>query len=384
MTRTVTILGSTGSIGQNTLDLIKHNPEAFNLVAITAQNNVDLLAEQALEYRPEMAVIGRKELLPVLQKHLDGSGIEVTAGLDGLCEAAKRPSDVVIAGIVGAAGLAPTLAAVQRGAIIGLANKECLVSAGDLFMEAVREHGATLLPVDSEHNAIYQVFDFNKPETVAKITLTASGGPFLSTPIDALKAVTPAQAVKHPNWTMGQKISVDSATLMNKGLEVIEAWHLFPVEKNQIEVIIHPQSVVHSMVSYVDGSVLAQMGSPDMRTPISYALNWPDRMNSRVETLNLASVGTLQFEEPDTTRFPALKLARQALQTGGAAPTILNAANEVAVERFLSGQLAFLNIPKLVEGVLNTINRGQPENLVEVFEIDALARKTAHDSILVQ
>lgn len=248
-------------------------------------------------------------------------------------------------------------------------------------MSEVSASGATLLPVDSEHNAIFQVFDFDRPEFVDKITLTASGGPFLSTPLAQLNKVTPKQAVKHPNWDMGQKISVDSATLMNKGLEVIEAWYLFPVSKEQIEVVIHPQSVIHSLVSYVDGSVLAQLGSPDMRTPISFAMNWPERMSSNVETLNLATVGTLQFEEPDLTRFPALKIARQALQTGGAAPTILNAANEVAVEVFLRGQLSFLDIPYVVEDVMGKVDANHLSCLADVHEIDRNSRAVAQETV---
>ena len=375
--RSVTILGATGSIGQSSLKLVDAAPDQFNVEVLSAQNNVAQLAELARKHAASIAVIGDPAKKDTLSAMLADTNTTVLAGTDGLQEAARFPTDVVIAGIVGAAGLAPTLAAVERGAIVGLANKECLVCAGDLFMTAVNRHGTTLLPVDSEHNAIYQVFDFNAPESVSKITLTASGGPFRSASLVDLERVTPERAVKHPNWSMGHKISVDSATLMNKGLEVIEAWHLFPVEKEQIDVIIHPQSVIHSMVSYVDGSVLAQLGSPDMKTPISYALNWPSRMDSGVTTLDLAGIARLDFEEPDENRFPALKMARQALQTGGGAPTILNAANEVAVVFFLNGALAFLDIPKLVESVLSNISIEPLESLDHVMEVDAKARVEA-------
>jgi 1-deoxy-D-xylulose-5-phosphate reductoisomerase len=381
MSKTVSILGSTGSIGCSTLNLVEQHPAAFDVQVLTANSNVTSLVEQALKFRPTLVAIGNEALLDDLRLGLEGSGIIAVAGLSGLGEAAQYPSDFVMAGIVGAAGLAPTLEAVRRGAVIGLANKECLVSAGELFMSEVAAHGATLLPVDSEHNAIYQVFDFDQPESVDKITLTASGGPFRTTSKEELANVTPAQAVKHPNWAMGQKISVDSATLMNKGLEVIEAWHLFPVAKEQIDVVIHPQSVIHSLVSYLDGSVLAQLGSPDMRTPISFALNWPERLSNNVEKLSLPAIGTLQFEEPDLTRFPALKLAREALQTGGAAPTILNAANEVAVEGFLAGRLAFMDITSVVDSVLEKVDLPHPECLDDVHDIDDRARQSAHEFV---
>jgi len=384
MSKTVSILGSTGSIGCSTLDLIDQHPSAFDVQVLTANANIKLLVEQALKFKPLLVAIGDESLLNDLRLGLDGSGIVALAGPSGLGEAAQFPSDFVMAGMVGAAGLAPTLEAVRRGATIGLANKECLVSAGELFISEVAQHSATLLPVDSEHNAIYQVFDFDQTKSVDKITLTASGGPFRTSSKEELSRVTPAQAVKHPNWTMGQKISVDSATLMNKGLEVIEAWHLFPVAKEQIDVVIHPQSVIHSLVSYQDGSVLAQLGSPDMRTPISYALNWPKRLANNVEKLSLPAIGTLQFEEPDVTRFPALKLAREALQTGGAAPTILNAANEVAVEGFLAGHLAFIDITSVVESVLEKVVLPHPKCLDDVHDIDARARQSAHEFVAVR
>jgi 1-deoxy-D-xylulose-5-phosphate reductoisomerase len=377
MSKSVTILGSTGSVGCSTLDLMAHHAEDFDVVVLTAHSNLDLLIQQSRQFNPKLVVIAEVRFENDLRQALAGTDIQVLAGETGLKEAAQYPSDFVMAAIVGAAGLVPTLEAVRRGATIGLANKECLVCAGELFMSEVKQAGTRLLPVDSEHNAIYQVFDFDKPESIEKITLTASGGPFRETSLEALKNVTPAQAIKHPNWDMGRKISVDSATLMNKGLEVIEAWYLFPINKDQIEVVIHPQSIIHSLVSYVDGSVLAQLGSPDMRTPISYALNWPDRMDSKVEKLNLASVGTLQFEAPDFIRFPALKLARQALQTGGTAPTILNAANEVAVEGFLAEKLAFLDIPSAVEEVLGKMDVIRPTCLGDVHEADQEARQIA-------
>jgi 1-deoxy-D-xylulose-5-phosphate reductoisomerase len=294
-----------------------------------------------------------------------------------VAEAAARPAEGVMASIVGAAGLKPTLAAVRRGAIVALANKECLVCAGDLMVAEVRSSGATLLPVDSEHCAVFQVFEFDRADKVEKIILTASGGPFRTWSLADMAKVTPKQAVAHPNWDMGAKISVDSATMMNKGLETIEAFYLFPVAKDQVEVLVHPQSVVHSMVAYVDGSVLAQLGSPDMRTPIAYALGWPQRLAAPVSRLDLAQIGSLTFEAPDAERFPALKLARYALQAGGAAPTILNAANEVAVARFLSGAVGFLDIARIVEDALAAAPNRPFASIEDVAEIDALARRIA-------
>jgi 1-deoxy-D-xylulose-5-phosphate reductoisomerase len=282
-----------------------------------------------------------------------------------------------MAGIDGAAGLHPTLAAIRQGAVVGLANKECLVCAGELMLQEVRQSGATLLPVDSEHNAIYQVFDFDRPETIDRIILTASGGPFLHMDVTAMAQVTPAQAVAHPNWDMGAKISVDSATMMNKGLETIEAYHLFPVAADQIEILIHPQSVVHSLVGYVDGSVLAQLGAPDMRTPIAYSLAWPDRMATPSARLDLARIGNLTFEAPDPMRFPSLRLAREALEAGGTAPTVLNAANEIAVAAFLAGHLGFLEVARVVEETLSKIAVSSVSNLTDVAAADGEARATA-------
>lgn len=375
--RRVTVLGSTGSIGCNTLDLITANPNAFAVEALTARANVELLAAQAREVRPKLAVIADENAYSDLKKLLNGSGIRVAAGRDGLLEAGNLPSDWVMAGIVGAAGLEPTMAAVKRGAVVALANKECLVCAGDLMIREVQQNRATLLPVDSEHNAIFQVFDFDRPERVERIILTASGGPFRKLDHAAMRTVTPAQAVAHPNWDMGAKISVDSATMMNKGLEMIEALHLFPVTPEQIQVLIHPQSVVHSLVAYCDGSVLAQLGTPDMRTPIAYTMAWPDRIDAPVQRLDLADIAQLTFERPDETLFPALRLAREALTVGGSAPPVLNASNEIAVHAFLDGQIGFLDIVAIVEQALAELGDRPIVSLDDVYEIDAETRRVA-------
>jgi 1-deoxy-D-xylulose-5-phosphate reductoisomerase len=379
--RRITVLGSTGSVGRNTLDLVARNPGRFEIAALTAKSNVKLLAEQAHNYRPAFAVVADDRHYAALKEALSGTGIEVGAGTEAVVEAARRPADWVMAAIVGAAGLEATLAAVDRGAVVGLANKETLVCAGDIVMRRVAERDATLLPVDSEHSAIFQVFDFAHPETVERIILTASGGPFRTIERSQLHSITPAQAVAHPNWSMGAKISVDSATMMNKGLEVIEASHLFPVPSERIEIVVHPQSVIHSMVEYVDGSVLAQLGTPDMRTPIAYALAWPDRMAAPCRRLDFATLGSLNFEPPDTARFPALRLAREALQNGGNTPTMLNAANEVAVMAFLEGRIRFLDITAVVEDTLGALPHGRPATLEEVWGADAAARDAAHRRI---
>jgi 1-deoxy-D-xylulose-5-phosphate reductoisomerase len=378
-TRSVTVLGSTGSVGCNTLDLIEKNSERFSIVALTANKSVDQLINQARRFRPGIAVIGDEALLPALKDGLVGTGVKAAGGAAAIVEAAEVDSDWVMGGIVGAAGLRPTLAAVRRGAIIGLANKECLVCAGDIVMAEVERSGATLLPVDSEHNAIFQVFDFDHQESITRIILTASGGPFRTKSRDDMRDVSPEQAVAHPNWDMGAKISVDSATMMNKGLELIEAFHLFPLDEPAIDILVHPQSVVHSMVEYEDGSVLAQMGSPDMRTPISYALNWPQRMKAPVKRLDLASIGSLTFEAPDPERFPALRLAREALRAGGPMPTILNAANEVAVHNFLQRKIGFLDICRLVEETLDGATQSEPGCLEDIDEIDTEARRKAEE-----
>jgi 1-deoxy-D-xylulose-5-phosphate reductoisomerase len=377
----VTILGSTGSVGRNTVDIVRRRPEAFEITALTANTNVDLLIQQALELRPQLAVIADPERYGALKAGLSGTNIAVAAGADALVEAASLPSDRVLAAIVGAAGLAPTMAAIRAGTVVAIANKECLVCAGDLVTAEARACGATLLPVDSEHSAVFQVFDFDNPAAVEKIILTASGGPFLRRDRASLARVTPAEAVAHPNWNMGAKISVDSATMMNKGLELIEAWHLFPVGEDQIDILIHPQSVVHSMVAYTDGSVLAQMGAPDMRTPISYALDWPTRGPSPATRLSLASVGTLSFEAPDERRFPALALARAALKEGGGASTVLNAANEVAVGGFLTGRIGFLDITSVVETTLARVPRGAVATLADTVALDGAARLEAEAAV---
>ncbi|MEE8515247.1 MAG: 1-deoxy-D-xylulose-5-phosphate reductoisomerase [Alphaproteobacteria bacterium] len=372
--RRITILGSTGSVGCNTVDLIRRRRDLYEVVALTANTDVDNLAKQARELQPALAVIADQDRYRDLKDALAGTGVKAAAGAKALVDAASLDADWVMAAIVGAAGLEATLAAVRRGGTVALANKECMVCAGDLMTAEVEKSGATLLPVDSEHSAIFQVFDFDNCDAVERIILTASGGPFLNFDYAAMEKVTPTQAVAHPNWDMGAKISVDSATMMNKGLELIEADYMFPVSAECIEILVHPQSVVHSMVAYKDGSVLAQMGVPDMRTPIAYALAWPRRMTAPVARLDLAEIGRLDFQSPDTGQFPALKLARAALTDGNGAPTVLNAANEVAVHGFLNGRVGFLDIARLVERTLELVPRKSLKTLADVFEADALAR----------
>ena len=376
--RSVTILGATGSVGCNTIDLIRRNPENFTVEAITGGANAALLAEQALSLRPRFVAIADANAYPDLKEALSGSGIEIAAGVDAVIAAAERSSDWVMASIVGAAGLAPTLAAVRRGGIVALANKESMVCAGDLVMREVARSGATLLPVDSEHNAIYQVFEFERHDAVEELILTASGGPFRELTRESMAEATPEQAVAHPNWDMGAKISIDSATMMNKGLELIEAHHLFAMPEDRISVLVHPQSVIHSLVRYMDGSVLAQLGQPDMRTPIAYTLAWPERMAAPVERLDLAALGKLDFEEPDLERFPALRLAREALHEGGTAPTVLNAANEVAVAGFLKGRMGFLDIAGLVDHIVSDMPHNVATSLDDVLAADAEARRRAN------
>jgi 1-deoxy-D-xylulose-5-phosphate reductoisomerase len=375
--RRVTVLGATGSIGGSTLDLIRRHPQAFEVEALTANRNAEALARAAIETGARFAAVADAGAYDALKSALAGTGIEAAAGPQAVIEAAERPADWVMAAIVGAAGLAASMAAVRRGAVLALANKETLVCAGGLMMQEIARHGATVLPVDSEHNAIFQVLDRKRPETVDRLILTASGGPFREFGYDAVRDATPAQAVAHPNWDMGAKVSVDSASLMNKGLELIEAHHLFQMPEQQIDVLVHPQSIVHSLVAYRDGSVLAQMGSPDMRTPIAYTLAWPTRMPAPVQRLDLAALGQLTFEAPDTTRFPALRLARKALQTGGSAPTILNAANEIAVEAFLDGRIGFLDIPATVEATLAEVPAAAPAGIEDVLAVDGEARAAA-------
>jgi len=377
MKRRVTILGSTGSIGCSTIDLLLRNRDDYEVEALTARNNIDLLIQQSRELRPKFVAVPDPAKYAALKEGLAGTGIEIGCGPAALVEAAERPAEWVMAAIVGAAGLEATMAAVRRGASVAFANKECLVSAGPLMMEAVAAHAATLLPVDSEHNAIFQVFDFDHPESIERVILTASGGPFRSMRREDMARVTPAQAVAHPNWDMGAKISVDSATMMNKGLELIEAHYLFTMPPEKLEILVHPQSIVHSMVAYVDGSVLAQLGTPDMRTPIACALAWPARMSAPSARLDLAKIGALTFEAPDFERFPCLRLAREALQTGGSAPTILNAANEVAVHGFLQESIGFLDIPRVVGMTLDRIPVGPLRTLSDVYEVDRKAREVA-------
>jgi 1-deoxy-D-xylulose-5-phosphate reductoisomerase len=347
----VTILGSTGSVGCSTVDLLARHPERYAVEALTANANVDLLAEQARRLRAKLAVVADERRYADLKSALGGSGIAVAAGAEGLSEAAARPAEWVMAAIVGFAGLPPILVAAERGATIALANKEALVCAGKLLLDAVRRGGGTLLPVDSEHNAIFQCLEERNRDRVERLILTASGGPFRNWSLAEMAAATPAQAVKHPNWEMGAKISIDSATMMNKGLELIEAHILFGVPSERIEIVIHPQSVIHSMVAYSDGSILAQLGTPDMRTPIAHALAWPGRIEAPSERLDFRTLQALTFEVPDIERFPALRLAREALQTGGISTTIMNATNEIAVGAFLASEIGFLDIARIVEDV---------------------------------
>ena len=378
--RRISVLGATGSIGESTLDLIGRNPSAYWVVALTGGQNTDRLAELAILHRAELAVIANPEGYAALRAALAGTGIEVGAGEEALLEAASRPADWIMAAIVGAAGLKPTLRAVRQGTLTALANKECLVSAGDIFMAEVVQARATLLPVDSEHSAAMQVMTGTRPERIERVCLTASGGPFRSWSLDQMRAARPEQALNHPNWSMGPKVTIDSATLMNKGLELLEAHHLFALTPDQLDVLIHPQSIVHCLVHMSDGSVLAQMACPDMRTPIAYSLAWPERMHAPTKRLDLAALGMLNFEAPDEERFPALKLARAVLAEGGSAGTVLNAANEVAVEAFLAGRIRFLSIAALVEATLaanaglTTSHRGSVD---DVLAIDAEARVAA-------
>jgi 1-deoxy-D-xylulose-5-phosphate reductoisomerase len=375
--RSISILGATGSIGASTLDLIGREPGRWRVVALTANGNIPEIARLARQFSAEVAVTADEARLPELRAALAGSGIDAAAGTSALVEAASRPVDLTIAAIVGCAGLAPTMAAIEGGGTIGLANKEALVSAGDVMLAAVARSGATLLPVDSEHNAIFQCLAGNDPAHVRSITLTASGGPFRDWSFDQLVAATPAQAVKHPNWDMGAKISVDSATMFNKGLELIEAYHLFQVGLDRLRILVHPQSVVHSMVEYRDGSTLAQLGPSDMRVPIASVLAWPQRMDTPCAPLDLAAIGELSFRMPDEIRFPATKLARHAAEAGGATPAVLNAANEIAVAAFLSGQIGFTRIAAHVEDVLSSYAPAAPGCLADVVAVDAEARRRA-------
>jgi 1-deoxy-D-xylulose-5-phosphate reductoisomerase len=376
--KTVTILGATGSVGRSTLDLVERAPERFEVLALTARRDVDGLAEAARRVGAREAVVADEALLGALERALAGSGVEARGGDRAVSEAAGSGADWTMAAIVGCAGLEPVMRALEGGGTVALANKEALVSAGHLMTDAAAASGATLLPVDSEHNAIFQCFDRTRPASVSRIVLTASGGPFRTASLEEMRRASAAEAVAHPNWAMGAKISVDSATLMNKGLELIEAFHLFPLgSPDRFEIVIHPQSVVHSMVEYVDGSVLAQLGAPDMRIPIAFTLAWPERMETPCERLDLVTIGRLDFEAPDPERFPALGLARAALADGGAKPAILNAANEIAVASFLESRIGFLDIASVASETLAGYDPSTPRSIDEVLEVDRQARRIA-------
>ena len=388
----VTILGSTGTIGNNTLDVISRHPDQYHVVALTARNQVDRLLDQCKKYNPEFAVLASEEAASKFEEKARAQGLPVTvlSGNEGLEEVASHDhAQYVMAAIVGAAGLRPTLAAARSGKRVLLANKEALVMSGQIFMDEVKNNGAELLPIDSEHNAIFQCMPASFHQGldqvgVRRILLTASGGPFRDTPVDQLKKVTPEQACAHPNWVMGKKISIDSATMMNKGLEVIEACWLFDTDTDHIQIVLHPQSVIHSMVEYADGSVLAQMGNPDMRTPIAHALAWPERIESGVESLNIFDVARLDFEAPDYERFPCLRLAIEAMKQGGSSPTVLNAANEVAVQAFIDGDLAFIDIANVIEFALSEISTQPVGDLKTILDIDSLARDVSNTFIKQQ
>ena len=376
--RRISILGSTGSVGRSTVSLLQDAPPGeFEVVALVAGRDAAGLAEQALALRPRIAVLADPAAAPELARLLAGSGIETACGRDAVLAAAALPADWTMAAIVGAAGLEPTLAAITHGGTLALANKEAMVCSGELVLAASRASGATILPVDSEHNAIFQVLDARDPGCIEKLILTASGGPFRETPVEAMARITPDQALRHPVWSMGAKISIDSATMMNKGLELIEAARLFPVPEPRIEVLVHPQSAVHGLVQYSDGSLLAQLGSPDMRTPIAHALSWPCRRPVKVPRLDLAALARLDFFAPDPVRFPALRLAREALRAGRGAPTVLNAANEAAVGLFLERRLGFLDIAAVVEDTLDALGAPAIPDLDAVLALDAAARQDA-------
>ncbi|WP_414675685.1 1-deoxy-D-xylulose-5-phosphate reductoisomerase [Methyloceanibacter sp.] len=378
--RRITVLGATGSIGENTLDLIGRNASAYQVVALTGGRNVARLAELAILHRAELAVVADPSGYASLKAALAGTGIEAAAGEEALLEAARRPADWVMAAIVGAAGLRPTLEAVRQGTATAIANKECLVTAGAIFMAEVARSGTTLLPVDSEHSAATQAMVGAKPERIERICITASGGPFRAWTLAQMADARPEQALNHPNWSMGPKVTIDSATLMNKGLELIEAHHLFALPPDKLDVLVHPQSIVHCLVYLADGSVIAHMSCPDMRTPIAYSLAWPERMHVPNGRVDLAKLGALTFEAPDVARFPALRLARQVLEAGGGAPTVLNAANEVAVEAFLRRRIGFLSIASLVEATLAAcpdLVASAPTTVEAVLAVDSAARNRA-------
>ncbi len=373
----ISILGATGSIGESTIDVIVDQPEKFKVVALTANRNVKKLADLAIRMEAEMAVIRDEKLLPELKDLLAGRGVDVACGEAGLIEAAQTDCNLVVAGIVGMAGLPPILAALEKGTDVAIANKEPLVSAGPLVIEAAERSGAKILPVDSEHNAIFQVFENNNRDAVRRLILTASGGPFLNFSQTDLAGVTPQMAVKHPNWSMGKKISVDSATMMNKALEVVEAHYLFDMPVNKIDVLVHPQSIIHSMVEYADGSVLAQMGDPDMRTSIAHAMGWPERIRSPARRLDFTLAPNLFFEAVDPFKFPALEMGYSALRKGSYACNALNAANEVAVEAFLEGKISYLQIVDIVSSVTDKVKRQKLKTLEDVLSFDREARLQA-------
>ena len=379
--RRVTILGSTGSVGQSTVDLIARDPASYRVEALVARRSVELLAEQARRLRARLAVVADPGQYPALKEALAGTSIEVAAGPDAVVEAASRPAEWVMAAVVGFAGLAPTLVAARRGAMVALANKEALVCAGRLLMDAIEQSGGVLLPVDSEHNAIFQVFEPDQHRAIDRLILTASGGPFRNWSLADMAEVTPEQALAHPNWDMGDKISIDSATMMNKGLELIEAHLLFGLPEKQVDIVVHPQSVIHSMVAYSDGSVLAQLGTADMRIPISHALGWPSRIDGPAAKLDFMGIPALTFERPDSGRFPALRLAREALVTGGYAPIVLNATNEAAVAAFLARRIRFLDIARIVEDVMSGWDglSDAVDGLQQVEAADLEARRRAEE-----
>lgn len=381
MVKSITILGATGSIGTSTLDLVEREPDRFEVLALTANCDVERLAAAAIRTRAKLAVVADESCLPDLRAALAGTNIGAAGGRSAVIEAASLGADVTMGAIVGCIGLEPTMAAIAGGKTVIIANKEPLVSAGDVVLAAAKESGALLLPADSEHNAIFQCFDAARPERVRRIILTCSGGPFRNRTLDEMRGMTPEQAVAHPNWSMGAKISVDSATLFNKGLELIEAARLFPVPHDAIEIVIHPQSVIHSLVEYVDGSTLAQLGPPDMRVPIASCLAWPDRMATPMAPLDLVSIGRLDFEAPDPVRFPAIRLTREALDAGGARPAILNAANEIAVAAFLNREIGFLEIAAIVADTLSAYDPAAPGTLGDVLAVDAEARSVARRQV---
>lgn len=380
--RSVAVLGSTGSVGTQTIDLLVREPEKYHVVALSANKNVKLLAEQTRQLNPEMVVIADESKYQDLKDALSGHKVEICAGAQAVVDAAQRPSDWVMAAIVGAAGLPSTLAAARRGAMVAFANKETLVCAGPLMMDLVAKHGCKLLPVDSEHNAIYQVFDAQRREAISRLIITASGGPFRTKTMEEMAVMTPEQAGKHPVWNMGAKISIDSATLMNKTLEVIEAAYLFQMPSEQIDVLVHPQSVIHSMVEYIDGSTLAQLGSPDMRIPIGYCLGWPGRIATPAPKLDLAKIGQLTFESPDPVRFPSLRLGREALKMAGTAPAVMSAANEVAVQAFLDNRIGFLDIVRTAEATLQRVGVTALTDLDVLAGVDAQARRVAEEEVI--